>query len=61
MKTKKLPSEIKLCLFDIISTDLNDRIFEAINEHLIKTYGATPSCFGFDEEMALVSVEWNED
>ena len=62
METKKLPSEIKLCLFDIIDDDLNDRIFEAIQDHLCKTYGN--GCYSFDitsEKLEIKHIEKESD
>lgn len=55
---KRLPSEIKLCLFDILSEDTKDKIFDELNEHLATKYGYCHCGFGYDEEMTIEGIEW---
>ena len=57
MKTNKLPSDIKLCLFDILSEDTSNRVFDELQSYLISKYGYNRG-FGYKEEMTLCGIEW---
>ena len=60
-KNKKLPKNIKLCLFDFLSEDTKDKIFDELNEHLANTYGYCNRGFGYDEEMTIENIEWDTE
>lgn len=47
------PSNIKIDLWEVLSQETKDKIWEDINEHINDKYGETPSACGFDDDLII--------
>ena len=52
-KKKKLPSTLKIDLFDMLDRNTQERVWEDINEYLCDHYGQVPSIIGIDSMVEM--------